>query len=193
MDEIKTTEITASEANVEQDSIKAGEIAKVDYEAEAKRLREENEKLKKAQTNAAKDASDWKAKFRATQDEATRMAEEKQEILEQLRLENEMLKRNQTLAEHKAGWLGIGMAEDIAAKASEASVAGDFTALMDAIKEFITVHDKELNASALRQMPAPVSGGKTQGVTKEQFDKMGYAERNRVFNEFPDLYKEFTK
>lgn len=30
------------------------------------------------------------------------------------------------------------------------------------------------------------------GVTKEQFDKMGYQERLRLFNENPDAYKEFT-
>lgn len=29
-------------------------------------------------------------------------------------------------------------------------------------------------------------------VTKEQFDKMGYQERLRLFNENPDAYKEFT-
>ena len=30
------------------------------------------------------------------------------------------------------------------------------------------------------------------GVTKEQFDKMGYQERLRLFNENPDAFKEFT-
>lgn len=30
------------------------------------------------------------------------------------------------------------------------------------------------------------------GVTKEQFDKMGYQERLRFYNENPDAYKEFT-
>lgn len=189
MDENKTTTTTVDTETPE----KKKEEPAVDYAAEAKRLREENEKLKKAQTSASKDASEWKAKFRATQDEATRLAEEQKEILEQLRVENENLKRNQTLAEHKVGWLGIGMADEIATKAAEASVAGDFNALMDAVKAFIAAHDKEMNATAIRQMPAPVSGAPAQSVTKEQFDNMDYDGMLEVFNKYPELYKEFTK
>lgn len=30
------------------------------------------------------------------------------------------------------------------------------------------------------------------GITREQFDKMGYQERLKLFNEHPDIYKEFT-
>lgn len=33
---------------------------------------------------------------------------------------------------------------------------------------------------------------KNHGVTKEQFDKMGYQDRLKFFNENPDTYKEFT-
>ena len=74
---------------------------KVDYEKEFKRLQAENEKLKKAQTNAAKDASDWKAKFRATQDEATRVAEEQKEALEKIMAENETLRKTSGRSKRK--------------------------------------------------------------------------------------------
>ena len=30
------------------------------------------------------------------------------------------------------------------------------------------------------------------GITKEQFDKMGYQDRLQLFKEHPDTYKEFT-
>ena len=33
---------------------------------------------------------------------------------------------------------------------------------------------------------------KNHGITKEQFDKMGYQDRLKFFNENPDAYKEFT-
>ena len=166
---------------------------KVDYETEMKKLREENEKLKKAQTNAAKDASDWKAKFRATQDEATRAAEEQKETLAKVIAENEALRNAQKMATHKAGWLGLGFDETLASEAADASVNSDFDALLAAMKKFIENHDKELNAANIRNMPAPVSGSPAQSVTKEQFDKMGYDEMVEVFTKYPDLYKEFTK
>lgn len=165
---------------------------KVDYEKEFKRLQQENEKLKKAQTNAAKDASDWKAKFRATQDEATRVAEEQKEALEKIMAENETLRKTQTLATHKAGWLGLGFDDALAAEAAEASVNSDFDALMATMKKFIEMHDKELKAANIRQMPAPVSGSAQGSITQEQFDSMSYRERLKLFNEQRELYDKLS-
>lgn len=176
------------------DTTKPDEVTKttdkVDYEKEFKKLQAENEKLKKAQTSAAKDASDWKAKFRATQDEATRAAEEQKEALEKIMAENEALRKTQTLATHKAGWLGLGFNETLASEAAEASVDGDFNALMGIMKKFIETHDKELKAANIRTMPAPVSGSAQSVVTKEQFKEMSFRERNQIFEEQPELYKE---
>lgn len=52
------------------------------------------------------------------------------------------------------------------------------------------------------QQEEPQLGGRTPqnlqtppaqtGVTKEQFNKMGYAERMKIYNESPDLYKELN-
>ena len=165
---------------------------KVDYEKEFKKLQQENEKLKKAQTNAAKDASDWKAKFRATQDEATRVAEEQKEALERVLAENETLRKTQTLATHKAGWLGLGFDDTLAMEAANASVDNDFDALMGIMKKFLEAHDKELKAANIRQMPAPVSGSAQGSITQEQFDNMSYRERDKLFNEQPELYKKLT-
>ena len=164
---------------------------KVDYEKEFKKLQQENEKLKKAQTNAAKDASDWKAKFRATQDEATRVAEEQKEALERVLAENETLRKTQTLATHKAGWLGLGFDDTLAMEAANASVDNDFDALMGIMKKFLEAHDKELKAANIRQMPAPVSGS-AQSITQEQFDNMSYREREKMFVEQPELYRKLS-
>ena len=193
MDEKIETTVGVESTGVE----KAAETApksteKVDYEKEFKKLQAENEKLKKAQTNAAKDASDWKAKFRATQDEATRAAEEQKEALERIMAENETLRKTQTLATHKAGWLGLGFDDALAMEAANASVDNDFDALMGIMKKFLEVHDKELKAANIRQMPAPVSGSAQGSITQEQFDNMSYRERDKLFNEQPELYKKLA-
>ena len=191
-DKIETTVTGAENFAVEKvGTSTTASIDKVDYEKEFKRLQAENEKLKKAQTNAAKDASDWKAKFRATQDEATRVAEEQKEALEKIMAENETLRKTQTLATHKAGWLGLGFDDALAAEAAEASVNSDFDALMATMKKFIEMHDKELKAANIRQMPAPVSGSAQGSITQEQFDSMSYRERLKLFNEQRELYDKF--
>lgn len=178
------------------DTTKPDEVAKttdkVDYEKEFKKLQAENEKLKKAQTVASKDASEWKAKFRATQDEATKAAEEKQEEFNRLLEENKALKKTQTLATHKAGWLGLGFDETLASEAAEASVGNDFDALLATLKKFIEAHDKELKAANIRNMPAPVSGSAQSSITQEQFDNMSYRERDKLFIEQPELYKKLA-
>ena len=178
------------------DTTKPDEVTKttdkVDYEKEFKKLQAENEKLKKAQTVASKDASEWKAKFRATQDEATKAAEEKQEEFNRLLEENKALKKTQTLATHKAGWLGLGFDETLASEAAEASVGNDFDALLATLKKFIEAHDKELKAANIRNMPAPVSGSAQSSITQEQFDNMSYRERDKLFIEQPELYKKLA-
>lgn len=39
----------------------------------------------------------------------------------------------------------------------------------------------------------PDDGGKGDGITKEAFDKMGYQDRLKLFNENPETYAELTK
>ena len=192
MEDKTTTTVETQEAETKSEqTTKPAE--KVDYEKEFKRLQAENEKLKKAQTAASKDASEWKAKFRDTQDEATRAAEERQEELNRILEENKALKQQQTLATHKAGWLGLGFDEALASEAANASVDNDFDALMGIMKKFLEAHDKELKAANIRSMPAPVSGSNAQGITQEQFDKMSYREREKMFVEQPELYKKLVE
>lgn len=191
--EDKTISTTVENQEAETKSEQTTKPAeKVDYEKEFKRLQTENEKLKKAQTEASKDASEWKAKFRNTQDEATRAAEEKQEELNRILEENKALKQQQTLATHKAGWMGLGFDETLASEAAQASVDNDFDALMGIMKKFLEAHDKELKAANIRSMPAPVSGSAQGNVTQEQFNNMSYREREKLFTEQPELYKKLN-
>lgn len=39
----------------------------------------------------------------------------------------------------------------------------------------------------------PKIGGTVTGITKEDFNKMGYQEKMKIFNESPELYKELSK
>ena len=193
MEDKTTTTVETQPVETKTEETAKTSTEKVDYEKEYKRLQVENEKLKKAQTAASKDASEWKAKFRDTQDEATRAAEERQEELNRILEENKALKQQQTLATHKAGWLGLGFDEALASEAANASVDNDFDALMGIMKKFLEAHDKDLKAANIRSMPAPVSGSNAQGITQEQFDKMSYREREKMFVEQPELYKKLVE
>ena len=122
--------------------------------------------------------------------EQERAAAETKEYIESLKAENEALKRSQALAEHEAGFVGAGFDTDTAKKAAEAFFDKDFKAFMGTLGEFITAHDKAMTSENIRNTPRPGVGSTgTAPITKEQFDKMNYADRVKLFNEQPELYK----
>ena len=165
-----------------------------ELKAELKRLSAENEKLKTAQSNASADAAKWKKELRESMDEKTRAEAETKELIEQLRAENETMKRNQGVAEITASYIGVGFDAALARKAAEASFDGKHADFIESLKAFIEAHDKALAADALKNTPRPgAGGGKEPTVTKEQFEKMGYAQRAKLYEEQPDLYQTLIK
>lgn len=161
-------------------------------QAELERLKSENVKLKNAQSNASADASKYKKELQARMSEQERAANQTKELIEQLQADNAALKRAQTLAEQKAGYIGLGFDAATAEKAAAATFDQDFTNLTAALKEFLTAHDKALMADAVRQTPRPGAGGTDKAITREQFDAMGYKELVKLYQEQPEVYKQFT-
>lgn len=162
--------------------------------AELDRLKVENGKLKNAQSSASADAAKWKKEAREKMDEKARAEAETKELIEQLKAENEAMKRNQGVATRVADFVGVGFDSDLAKRAAEASFDNKHEDFMVALKEFLTAHDKAINADALRNTPRPgVGAGIPSAVTKEQFDKMSYFERVKLHDEQPEVYKELMK
>ena len=164
-----------------------------DLKLELARLKDENSKLKNAQSNASADASKYKKQLQERMTEQERAANETKELIERLKEENAQMKRNQTLAEQTSGFMGVGFDAELAKKAAEAHVDGDFSSMLNALRDFITQHDKNIRADELRNTPRPGAGGTAPAVTKEQFDSMNYTERLKIHDEYPDLYKELVK
>jgi hypothetical protein len=163
-------------------------------QAELERLKGENAKLKNAQSNASSDAAKYKRELQARMSEQEREATQTKELIEQLKADNAALKRAQTLAEQRAGYIGLGFDADTADKAAAATYDGNFADLTAVFRDFLTAHDKALMADAVRQTPRPGVGATDKpSVTREQFDKMGYSERMKLFSEQPELYKTFTR
>mgnify|MGYP002521640029 CR=1 FL=1 len=163
-------------------------------QAELEKFRIENEKLRAAQTNASADASKYKRELASRMTEQEKAAAETKELIETLKAENEALKRSQALAENEAGFIGAGFDGETAKKAAEAFFDKDFKAFIKTLGDFITAHDKALNADAIRNTPKPGTGNTgAPSITQEQFDKMGYSERLKIYNEQPELYKTLTQ
>lgn len=165
----------------------------VDYKAEFERLKDENEKLKKATTNASADVSKLKKELAARMSDDEKAKAAAAEATAALQKELDALRRDKAVSEHTASFLGIGFDNDLAKASAEAITDGKTSALFDNIKKFIIAHDKEISSDAVRNTPKPGTGTNTEKVTKEQFERMGYSERVKLFNSDPELYKELTK
>lgn len=159
-------------------------------QAEIEKLKADNEKLKNAQSNASSDAAKYKKELQARMSEQEKAETAAKEMLENLKAENERLKREQNIANGTAGFLSIGFENDLASKAAEHFYAADFSKLIETFKTFIAAHDKALAADSLRKTPRPGSGGNGPEISKEQFAKMNYTERAKLFEENPDLYNQ---
>lgn len=130
----------------------------IDWEAEAKRLKAELDKQKSATSNASSDAAEWKRKYRATQDEATRAAEEQKEAIDALRAENENYKKQGILAKNTQGFMSIGYDSDTAAfMASSLNdvMPEDFFGKQ---KAFLENQKKAVEAEMLNRQPKPTPG-----------------------------------
>lgn len=63
-----------------------------------------------------------------------------------------------------------------------------FTNIM---KTSLEEREKALKEQLLKETPKPAkAGAQEREVTKEEFDKMGYRQRLKIYNENPDLYQQ---
>lgn len=161
--------------------------------AELEKLKEENSKLKNAQSNASADAAKYKRELQSRMSEQEKAETATKELIEKLRAENEQMKRSQAVAERTAAYIGVGFDAALARQAAEASCDNNHEGFMQTLTAFLTEHDKALNAEAVRNTPRPGTGAVEPTVTKEQFAKMRYPERVKLFTEQPELYEKLNE
>ena len=94
----------------------------------------EIERLKNSLSNSNSEAADWKRKFRETQDEATRKADEDAEKTKSLMERLEVLEREKAIAGYKASYLGLGYDAKDAQTIAEAIAEGKFEKVLDVQK-----------------------------------------------------------
>ena len=145
----------------------------------------------KKASEAAKLEKDLKA--RMSEDEIK--AKERAEELEKYKTEAEALRREKNIANNKAQFISAGFDEALAQETAEALENGDFATVFKNQKTVIENVKKIAKGEAMASTPTPAGkadeGGKT--ITKEQFNKMSFAERQALYESNRELYDEFTK
>lgn len=147
-------------------------------------------KWKSALDKATAEAAKYKKELREKQTESERLEAER---AEKDKAREEMLAslmKEKALAEQKSNFLKVGYSEELADNSAKAIVDGDYKTVFANLGTFISERDKKKEAELLDKTKRPNGGSGTSTVTKEQFDKMSFSERNNLYNDNPDLYHE---
>lgn len=161
----------------------------LNYEIEV----EDTTKLKNALNKATAEASEFKKALREKQTEAEKLeAERKEKEAEREKMLSELM-REKSIADNKAQFLSVGYDDELATKSATAMTDGNMKEIFDGFRTFMESREQTIKANLIKGTPAPKGGDEgASTITKEQFAKMDYKARVTLFNEHPDLYKEFT-
>jgi len=187
MAKIDTTKIEGySEMTLEE---KIAALEAYEYEDYSSEL----ERYKNAVSKANSEAAMWKKKYNAFLSEEERKKNEAEEEMNKIREELEILRKEKLESDHRAKLIALGYDENLATETAKALVNGETEKLFVALKKHQESLEKQIRADVLKDTPKPKAGSGTKPeITKEQFDEMGYTERLKLFNDNPELYKEFT-
>lgn len=167
--------------------------ADIDFKAEYEKLKNENEKLRRANTSASSDVSKYKKALQERMSEQERIEAERKESESKLMEELNLLRREKTVSDHRANFAALGFSQELAQSSAEAVADGNYDMMYGNIKAYIDQLNKTHTAEAFRNTPKPPAGNNPKGVTKEQFAKMGYKERAALYTENRELYEELSK
>jgi hypothetical protein len=145
----------------------------------------------KTASDLAQTKKDLKA--RMTEEERTK-AEHDAELAE-YKTKYEELQKEKNIAKNRAEFISAGYDEALAQETAEALEKGDYATVFKNQKAVIENVKKIAKGEAAASVPTP-AGKADEGakaVTKEQFDNMGYAERNELFEKNRELYDELSK
>ena len=194
MAKIDTTKIEGYSEMTAEEKLAALEAFEVEDNAS------EIDNYKKMISKANSEAADWKRKHNALLSEEEKAKAEAEE--ERQRKENEFaemqkrlndLEAEKTVALYQTKLVSMGYNADLASATAKALSEGKMNEVFANMAQHLDAKEKDLRASILKDTPTPNTGATTDEITKEDFKKMGYAEKVKIFNENPELYKELSE
>lgn len=167
--------------------------AELSVEERLAELLAENKRLKRASDKASSEAADYKKQLMASKSDSERAAMEKAERDAKLQEELQTLRKTVAISNFAKSYMGLGYGEKNAMLAAEAQYSGDYDELNRLQAEHQSNLEKKIRAELMKSMPAPSIGNDdTITVTQEQFDKMGYTDRLKLYNEHPTVYAKLA-
>ncbi len=188
MAKIDVTKIDGYAEMSAEDKIKALESYVIDDGTET------INKLKESLNNASSQAAEWKKKHNALLDEDARKKQEQEETFAQMQKELDSLKKEKTIASYTAKYTALGYDEQLAKETAEAIASGDIDKVIANQGKYTQSLETKIKADILKGTDKPPAGKVgNETITKEQFDKMSYAEKTKLYESDKELYDKLNK
>ena len=152
----------------------------------------EIEKLKAALSKSNSEAADYKKQLREKMSAEEAKAKEEAERMAEIQNKYEALLKESEISKNKARLLGLGYEDKLASETADAIVNGDSNKVFENQKKHLEMLEKRIREEVLKSTPRPAGGNTGKAITKEQFENMGYSERVKLYEENPEIYKEYT-
>ena len=147
---------------------------------------------KKVFDDAAREASEYKKKWKATLTEKEQLEIEEAEKRKEMEDRLKQLEDEKQMASYTAKYVGLGYDNDLASETARALLDGDMDKVFSNQQKFAETKEAELKKQMLESTPTPPPGGDKK-MTKEEFMKMSLADKNAFAMSNPDEYKELYK
>lgn len=189
-EEIKETTVDETVENNESNA-QADEISK---DEQIQKLLLENAKLKRATDKATSEASSFKKQLREKQSADEIALQEKAEREAQREEQFQALVRENNINKMEKNFLALGYSSEQASKAATAQVDGDTDALFKIQAEVQQTMLKAQKAEWLKSVPQINAGvgEEKPNISREQFEKLSYAEEREFKSKYPETYKSYT-
>lgn len=189
-EEIKETTVDETVENNESNA-QADEISK---DEQIQKLLLENAKLKRATDKATSEASSFKKQLREKQSADEIALQEKAEREAQREEQFQALVRENNINKMEKNFLALGYSSEQASKAATAQVDGDTDALFKIQAEVQQTMLKAQKAEWLKSVPQINAGvgEEKPNISREQFEKLSYAEEREFKAKYPETYKSYT-
>ena len=148
------------------------------------------DKMKSALDKATSEAAGYKKQLRERMTEEEAAKAKAAEDMANVMAELDRYRAKDAINEYTVQFLGIGYDEKLAKSTAEALHKGDMATMFKNHAVFVAEHEKAMKAELLKSTPTPPAGDVDKGITKEMFQKMTLAEKQKFFAENPDKYKE---
>lgn len=149
----------------------------IDYKAEYERLMRDNDKLKRAQSNASADVSRLKKELESRMSEAELAEKKRADYIAELESKTAQYEKERTINEYTKKFMGIGYDAETAERMASTLPSGIGDDFFEGQKTFLESTKSKMRAEALNAQPGITSG---QPISSEKIEDKFTAEMRKA-------------